>query len=176
MCICLSVDVPVLASRFPGHVLPLILDESMCVRVRFKAESLLLPRTKKRRRTFAIRARRYERSRNLNRSSSVCMTTREKLLAGSMFPVISSTSAIYCRPISGMLVHILNPIISFLLSFTHHKACACPSSDLPASFLSFKLGTPITLFLPPHNDQRERKKQRTCFLNRAVTLSTSRLG
>jgi len=30
VCICLSVDVPVLASRFPGHVIRLILDESMC--------------------------------------------------------------------------------------------------------------------------------------------------
>ena len=45
--------------------------------------------------TFAILARRYERMRNLKRSSSVWMTIKEKLEAGSIFPVISSTVSIY---------------------------------------------------------------------------------
>lgn len=47
-------------------------------------------------RTLAILARRNDRTRNLNRSSSVWMTMSLKLALGSIFPVCSSTSSI-CR-------------------------------------------------------------------------------
>lgn len=46
-------------------------------------------------RTFAIRALRKERMRNLNRSSSVCNMTRVKLDFGSRVPVMSSILSIY---------------------------------------------------------------------------------
>ena len=44
--------------------------------------------------TLAMRARRNDRTRNLKRSSSVCMMIRRKLVLGSMLPVCSSTSSI----------------------------------------------------------------------------------
>ena len=47
------------------------------------------------RRTFAILARKKDRIRNLNRSSSVCMMMRLKFADGSMVPVMSSTVSIY---------------------------------------------------------------------------------
>lgn len=46
--------------------------------------------------TFAILALKKLRTRNLNRSSSVCTTTRVKLALGSMVPVSSSMVSIYC--------------------------------------------------------------------------------
>lgn len=49
-------------------------------------------------RTLAILARKNDRTRNLNRSSSVWMTMSLKLALGSMFPVCSSTSSIYRLP------------------------------------------------------------------------------
>lgn len=45
--------------------------------------------------TLAIRARSKERTRNLNRSSSVWMITSLKLALGSMVPVRSSIVSIY---------------------------------------------------------------------------------
>lgn len=47
------------------------------------------------RRTFAILARKKERTRNLNRSSSVCRMTSVKFDFGSIVPVISSMVSIY---------------------------------------------------------------------------------
>lgn len=44
--------------------------------------------------TFAILARRKERMRNLNLSSSVCVMMRLKFADGSMVPVMSSTVSI----------------------------------------------------------------------------------
>lgn len=44
--------------------------------------------------TLAMRARRKERTRNLKRSSSVCMMIRRKLVLGSVSPVCCSTSSI----------------------------------------------------------------------------------
>ena len=44
--------------------------------------------------TFAILARRKDRTRNLNLSSSVWMIMRRKLALGSVLPVCSSTSSI----------------------------------------------------------------------------------
>lgn len=49
-------------------------------------------------RTLAIRVRKYDRTRNLKRSSSVCNMTSVKLDLGSMVPVISSIVSIYCTP------------------------------------------------------------------------------
>ena len=46
-------------------------------------------------RTFAILARRKERMRNLNLSSSVCVIMRLKFAEGSIVPVMSSTVSIY---------------------------------------------------------------------------------
>lgn len=45
--------------------------------------------------TFAILARRKERMRNLNLSSSVCVIMRLKFAEGSIVPVMSSTVSIY---------------------------------------------------------------------------------
>lgn len=45
--------------------------------------------------TFAIRARRKERMRNLNLSSSVCKMTRVKFDLGSIVPIMSSIVSIY---------------------------------------------------------------------------------
>jgi hypothetical protein len=45
--------------------------------------------------TFPILARRKDRMRNLNLSSSVCMMMRLKFAEGSMVPVMSSTVSIY---------------------------------------------------------------------------------
>jgi len=45
-------------------------------------------------RTFASLALKNERTRNLKRSSSVCMIMRRKLAFGSVLPVCSSTSSI----------------------------------------------------------------------------------
>jgi len=64
--------------------------------------------------TFAILARRYERSRNLNRSSSVCITTSVKFDDGSIVPVISSTREIYCGSSANRSV-----IVSDFLSSIH---------------------------------------------------------
>jgi hypothetical protein len=49
---------------------------------------------KKEKHTFAILARRKERMRNLNLSSSVCVMMRLKFADGSMVPVMSSTVSI----------------------------------------------------------------------------------
>ena len=46
-------------------------------------------------RTLAILARKNERIKNLNLSSSVCMMMRLKFADGSMVPVMSSTVSIY---------------------------------------------------------------------------------
>lgn len=45
--------------------------------------------------TFAILARRNDRMRNLNLSSSVCVMMRLKFADGSIVPVMSSTVSIY---------------------------------------------------------------------------------
>lgn len=53
--------------------------------------------------TFAILARRKDRTRNLNRSSSVWSMMREKLAFGSMLPVCVSTSSIWHHSSRGLV-------------------------------------------------------------------------
>lgn len=61
--------------------------------------------SKRPKRTLAILARKSDRTRNLNRSSSVWSTMRAKFALGSMFPVCVSTSSIYWNPsFRGLLI------------------------------------------------------------------------
>ena len=81
-------------------------------------------------RTFAIRARSSERTRNLTRSSSVCTTTRRKLVAGSAAADCSSTTSICARIRSS--TRDISPAghgstSGALFSFTHARHSACRS-------------------------------------------------
>ena len=59
--------------------------------------------------TFEMRARRYERTRNLKRSSSVWMMMRRKLALGSRSPVCSSTISICRFQNQSVLIECHNP-------------------------------------------------------------------
>ena len=95
--------------------------------------------------TLAMRARRKERTRNLKRSSSVCMMIRRKLILGSMFPVCSSTISILL-PQTFALAAILsdtNPKGKYLTLYAFkdatHQWCR-PGQDLRST----TLGNPCT--------------------------------
>ena len=92
-----------------------------------------------------MRARRKERTRNLKRSSSVCIMIRRKLVLGSRFPVCSSTSSILLPQISALAAMFLdtNPKDKYLTTYAFkdatHQWCR-PRQDLGGT----TLGHPCT--------------------------------
>lgn len=90
--VCLAVKGALLAFMFSQEVMCVVgkkeYGRGMCVWKRWEGEM-------GKERTFAILARRKERMRNLNLSSSVCVIMRLKFAEGSIVPVMSSTVSIY---------------------------------------------------------------------------------